>query len=174
MKTKADLPHLGKTRKINIIGHANGVLAKIDTGADSSSIWATNVRIDPQGVLHFSLFGPGSEYYTGETIDRAAFKVAIVRSSSGHEQVRYRTELTIRLGGKKMRVLFNLSDRSNNKYPILIGRRTLAGKFLVDVTRGYKIDKVFNTRALNRELEHNPYEFFKKYHGNTAGSEIDI
>ena len=159
------LPTIGKTRKINIIGHVQGVPAKIDTGADSSSVWASNISIDRDGVLHFTLFDEGSEFYTGEVISRKDFKVAQVASSSGHIQIRYRTHLPIRLGGKKLRVLFNLSDRSANKFPVLIGRRTIAGKFLVDVTRGLKIEKRFNVARLNRELKKDPYAFFQKYHG---------
>jgi hypothetical protein len=160
------LPVIGKTRKINIIGHAQGVPAKIDTGADSSSIWASNISIDKKGMLHFTLFGEGSEFYTGEVISRKDFKVAQVASSTGHTQIRYRTHLTVRLGGKKIRVLFNLSDRSGNKFPILVGRRTIVGKFLVDVSRGLDIEKRFSKARLNKELKKDPYAFFQKYHQN--------
>lgn len=163
---KANLPTIGKTRKINIIGHADGVPAKIDTGADSSAIWASNISIDKDGVLHFTLFDEGSEFYTGEVISRIDYKVAKIASSSGHIQIRYRTHLSIRLGGKKIRVLFNLSDRSANKFPILIGRRTIARKFLVDVTKGFKVDKRFSTARLNKELKEDPHAFFQKYHGS--------
>lgn len=159
-----DRPIIGKTCKINLIGHANGVPAKIDTGADSSSIWASDIFIDEAGVLHFKLFGQGSEFYTGEILSRTDYKVAQVASSSGHVQVRYRTHFTIRLGGKKIKALFNLSNRSRNKFPILIGRRTISGKFLVDVERGLKVQKRFSKTSLNEELANNPHEFFKKYH----------
>lgn len=162
---QASLPHIGSTRKINIIGHAQGVPAKIDTGADSSSIWASNISIDKAGVLHFTLFDKESEFYTGEVLSRSGFKVALVASSSGHVQIRYRTHLTIRLGGKKIRVLFNLSNRSGNKFPILLGRRTIVGKFLVDVSRGLRIEKRFSVARLNKELKEDPYAFFHKYHG---------
>jgi hypothetical protein len=160
------LPVIGKTRKINIIGHAQGVPAKIDTGADSSSIWASSISIDKGGTLHFTLFDKGSEFYNGEVISRKDYKVAQVASSTGHVQIRYRTHLTIRLGGKKIRVLFNLSDRSKNQFPILVGRRTIVGKFLVDVSRGLDIEKRFSKARLNKELKKDPYAFFQKYHQN--------
>lgn len=172
MKAMTDtVPVIGKTRRINIIGYANSVPAKIDTGADSSSIWVSNLSIDHGGVLHFELFDKQSEFYTGEVISRKEYKVAQVTSSTGHTQIRYRTHLTIRLGGKKIKVLFNLSDRSNNVYPILIGRRTIAGKFLVDVARGITFKKRFNTLGLNKELQADPYAFYIKYHGNDMGTE---
>lgn len=160
------LPTIGKTRRVNIIGHVDGVPAKIDTGADSSSIWASNIFVDKDGVLHFTLFDTQSEFYTGEVISRKIYKVAQVRSSNGHPQIRYRSELTVRLGGKKIRALFNLSDRSKNEYPILIGRRTIAGKFLVDVSRGLKAPAGREaTQKLNEELRRDPHAFFQKYHG---------
>ena len=169
MAIEKTLPTIGKTRKINVIGHAQGVPAKIDTGADSSAIWASNIFVDEAGILHFTLFDKGSEFYNGEIISRKAFKVAQVRSSSGHTQVRYRVELPIRLGGKRIRALFNLSDRSNNEYPILIGRRTITGKFLVDVSRGLKQTKVMTiSRSLTKEMERDPYAFFQKYHQKTG------
>lgn len=164
---KQDMPIIGKTRKINIIGHANGVPAKIDTGADSSAIWATNIHMSADGILHFTLFGEGSPYYTGEVLTRKDFKVAQVASSSGHVQIRYRVTLPIRLGGRRIRTLFNLSDRSENKFPILLGRRTITGKFLVDVTRGLAIQKRFSSTRLNRELKKDPYAFYQKYHNQT-------
>lgn len=166
MNKTTSLPVIGKTCKINIVGHAQAIPAKVDTGADSSSVWASNISVDKEGVLHFTLFDTESEFYTGEVISRTDFKVAQVASSSGHVQIRYRTHLTAEIEGKKIRVLFNLSDRSGNNYPILVGRRTVSGKFLVDVSRGLKVEKRFGTGQLNKELKQDPYAFFQKYHGN--------
>ncbi|NBW29050.1 hypothetical protein EBR37_01550, partial [bacterium] len=37
--------------------------------------------------------------------------------------------------GRKLKTKVNLSNRSLNTYPILIGRRTINGKFVVDVSK---------------------------------------
>lgn len=163
--SKKPLSVIGKTCTIDIVGYSENVPAKVDTGADSSAIWSSNIEIDQEGMLHFTLFDKSSEFYTGERLSRKNYKVAKIRSSSGHTQIRYRTELIIRVGGRRIRALFNLSDRSNNKFPILLGRRTLTGKFIVDVRKG-RVNELprSDSRALNDELQHNPYEFFKKYH----------
>ena len=162
-----NLPVIGNSTFIEVIAHATKVPAKIDTGADSSSIWATDVHIDEDDILSFKLFGESSPFYTGETITRQAYKVALVRSSSGHEQIRYRTELPVRINGRRIRVLFNLSNRSNNMFPILIGRRTLAGKFIVDVShREYNSPLAKVNRGLNEEMRKDPYLFYKKYYIN--------
>ena len=118
------------------------VPAKVDTGADNSAVWASNIRVGKDGVLRFSLFGEGSPYYTGKLIKRTEYSVAAVRSASGHQVIKYCTYFTVRIGGRKIRVLFGLSDRSLHNFPVLIGRRTLhKGRFLVDVRKG-EIDSV--------------------------------
>ena len=164
MKEKAII---GSTELVDFGERAQRVPAKIDTGADSSAVWASNIRIDKDGVLKFSIFGEGSPYYNGKIFKRTDYSVAMVRSSSGHEQIRYRTHFTITIKGRKIKALFNLSDRSNNVYPVLIGRRTIAGKFLVDVCERDHVHQYKYTadnKVLNKELARNPYKFYKKYH----------
>lgn len=156
---------IGRNTLVDIIDSVDSVPAKIDTGADSSAIWATNIHVDEAGRLHYVLFGEGSEFYDGKDIVTDEFGVAQVRSSSGHIQVRYRTTIAMRIASRKIKVLCNLSDRSQNEYPILIGRRTLSGKFIVDVARREHHGTTREiTQELRKELKENPYEFYKKYH----------
>lgn len=156
---------IGRNTRIDFGKRAAGVPAKIDTGADGSAVWASNIRVDKDGVLKFSLFGEGSPYYNGKTFRRTDYSVAMVKSASGHEIIKYRTHFTVRLGGRKMKVLFGLSDRSNHTYPVLIGRRTLQGKFVVDVGMNeIESPKRPQTANLNKELAKNPHKFYKKYH----------
>ena len=54
----------------------------------------------------------------------------------GHKQVRYKVKLSIVIGGRRIMATFTLSDRSTQVYPVLIGRSTLTGKFIVDVAKG--------------------------------------
>jgi hypothetical protein len=160
---------IGRNVLVDFIGHKqriNSVPAKIDTGADSSSVWASNISVTKKGTLKFTLFDEGSEYYTGEVIRRRSYRVAVVRSSSGHEQIRYKVEIPVRVAGKRLRAGFYLSDRSANDFPILLGRRTLNKKFLVDVSV-----KEYHTaprmgRGLYAELMKDPYAFHQKYHQN--------
>lgn len=161
---KKTLSVIGSNALIDIIGHAEGVPAKVDTGADSSAIWASDIRIDRKGVLSFKLFAKSSPYYTGETITRKSYRVANVRSSSGHVQLRYRIELPIRIATKRLRASFYLSDRSVHNFPILLGRRTLNKKFLVDVSLKEYMRPLKASLGLNKEMSADPYRFHKKYH----------
>ena len=82
---------IGIIEPVSIGKRAVNVLAKIDTGADRSSIWASNIRVGQDGVLRFSLFGEGSPCYNGKIFKRTDFSVARVRSSNGTSQIRYKT-----------------------------------------------------------------------------------
>ena len=169
ISNKSVLETIGSTEYVDIEGCRN-VPAKIDTGADSSSIWASHIEVDQEGVLHFQLFDAKSPFYTGETMKRKDFKVAVVRSSSGHEQIRYRVHLSLYLSGHRIKALFNLSDRSRNTFPVLIGRRTISGKFLVDVTEKHVTvrPKKPKTRFVQSRLEKDPYLFHQQYIKNNS------
>merc|ERR1711879_668266 len=58
-----------------------------------------------------------------------------VRSSNGHLQLRYVIRTHIILFGKPYKAEFSLSDRSQMKNPILIGRKLLQDRFIVDVSQ---------------------------------------
>ena len=156
---------IGATEYVEIAGIKN-IPAKTDTGADSSSIWASHIDVDKDGTLSFQLFDAVSPLYTGEVIRRPKddYKVKIVRSGHGDERIRYRTELDLKVNGHKIHAMFTLADRSRNNFPVLIGRRTLNGKFIVDVSKmAVKIQSNPKTPKLNKELEKNPYAFHQKY-----------
>lgn len=160
---------IGITELVSLGKNYQNIPAKIDTGADSSSIWATDIKVKRDGTLVFKLFGEGSDFYTGKVFKRKDYKVAVVRSAMGTEEIRYRTHFTVKIAGRKIKVLFNLSGRSRNNYKILIGRRTIAGKFFVDVTKqAVKFPKNPQTKPLNKKLAKNPYKFHKKYVKNTS------
>jgi len=65
--TVNDMIIVGRNESVDFArySHTKNVPAKIDTGADSSSVWVSNVRVDKKGILRFNLFGEGSPYYTG-------------------------------------------------------------------------------------------------------------
>ena len=159
---------IGRNTAVEFVGHAVGVPAKVDTGADSSAVWASNITMHRDGTLSFQLFGETSPYYTGETIYTKIYKAVLVRGGTGHQQIRYKTEFSIKIHGRTVRVYINLADRSTHKFPVLIGRRTLANKFLVDVSESEFEEQAPKEppRNVNEELIRNPYEFHQKYYGN--------
>ncbi len=136
--TKTPLTVIGRAEKIDLrdFGLMN-VPAKVDTGADTSSLWVSDIKEEHDG-LHFVLFGPGSPYYTGaeQVFSTSDYELTRVANSFGQKELRYKIKLRITLKDRLVRATFTLADRSQKTYPILIGRRLLHRKFLVDVTGG--------------------------------------
>lgn len=157
----AKLSYIGSTAQITLFGRQ--VPAKIDTGADSSAIYASDIKITKDHILKFKLFAPSHPLYTGKVIKRKDFTVAQVKSSNGQAEIRYRANLPITLAGRRIRVTFNLADRSQNQYPILIGRRTLYNKFLIDVSKNaFAKTPNLKSKQLNHQLKRNPRQFYLK------------
>ena len=161
---REELDIIGSTMYVSIGNHEK-IPAKIDTGADSSSVWVSNIEVTEDEKLHFTLFDKKSPLYTGEIIECDDFSVSVIRSSNGTEQIRYRTTIPVKIKGHIVKASMTLSDRSKNHFPILIGRKTLSGRFLVDVS----ISEVKRprpnkrTNPLRKELKENPYKFHQKY-----------
>lgn len=134
---KAKPAVIGRVVKIDLVDlELSNVPAKVDTGADSSTIWAGSVK-ETKGGLACVFFGPGNPYYTGKEIvfKKGSYSLTRVVSSFGHKELRYKVKMRVRIEGRLIMASFTLADRSLKPYPILIGRRLLNRKFLVDVSR---------------------------------------
>ncbi len=155
---------IGSTEYVEIAGVKN-IPAKIDTGADSSAIWASDINISEDGALIFCLFDQKSPLYTGKKLKTRDFAAKMVRSSHGDTEVRYRVKLKLKIASKSFETNFTLANRSRNKFPVLIGRRTLHKKgFIVDVSKSSVARQKPKTSVeLNQELKKNPHEFHQKY-----------
>lgn len=135
MKKAKNLPVIGSKITVDFPELSLfGVPAKVDTGADSSSIWASNISED-NNLLSFTLFDDSSPYYSGQRLSFNKFTVSKIKNSFGVSEHRYKVALQLSLGGKIINTRFTLSNRRDNKFPILIGRQTLKNRFLVDVSK---------------------------------------
>lgn len=167
METR-DLKIIGNNVFVEIAG-VKKIPAKVDTGADSSAIWASHIRMNAKNQLEFRLFGPKSPLYTGETLTARKFSVKQVRSSNGQVSMRYCVPLMVKISDRTIRANFTLANRARNRFPILIGRKTLQNKFLVDVSK-IQIPRppTFDNKELNTELKNDPQAFHKKYMEKSA------
>ena len=162
LKSKG-LKIVGSTEYVDI-AETKKIPAKIDTGADSSSIWVSNLNVDSDGVLTFSLFDESSSLYVDKILKIKKYSIRKVRSSTGENQIRYCVKLPITLKNETFETNFTLSDRSKNNFPVLIGRHTLKNRFLVDVSKNaVSRQKTVHTKKLNEELKKNPRQFHNKY-----------
>jgi hypothetical protein len=132
---------LGRRELVDFPAFAlGGVEAKVDTGAYTSAIHCTNIHIETDAhqrpVLMVNLLDPGHEGADGRLLAFTDFVLRDIRSSNGEVQERYVIRAVVRLYGKDFEVEFSLSDRSDMKYPVLLGRSLLRqGRFVVDVAK---------------------------------------
>ena len=106
--------------------------AKMDTGADSSSLNATDIKKftkDGDEWIRFTITSrQGDEYH----LEKKVIKYIKIKRKLLVAQKRPVIKLNVCLAGKKKEVMVNLANRTNYKYPMLIGRNFLSGDFLID------------------------------------------
>lgn len=103
---------IGLTERVSIRGteKAIKVRAKIDTGAVYNSINESLAK--RLGLTNHK-------------------KQVHIRAAAG-SQKRRTAYAVIKIKDRKIRALFTITDRSHMKYQVLIGTRTLRGRFLID------------------------------------------
>lgn len=114
------------------------VPCKIDTGAYTSSIHCEKVKlVEKDGVemITFKLLDKSHKEQTRQTFRFTDFREKTIKSSFGDKEVRFVIRTKIVLYGKSYRIWFSLSNRGEMRYPILLGKRFLRNKFLVDVAQ---------------------------------------
>ena len=124
---------IGWTEKVQIADTNFFLGAKIDTGADTTSIHAkilAQYNVDNEKWIKFQLDN-------GEG-DNIVFEKKILKYAKIKRKIEGRIErpvilMPICLGSVVRNIEVNLSNRSNFEYPMLIGKNMLRKKFLVDV-----------------------------------------
>ncbi len=126
--------------------------AKIDTGAYTSSIHCENITINYENskpILYFTI-------QLGEikTFRFEEYTQKKIKNSFGEMEERYVIKTLITVGKKRIRSTISMSNRDNMRYPVLIGRRLLKAKFLIDVnqihTNGISLSNV--VKSINPKL----------------------
>ena len=139
----ASLPVIGALEWASIEPSGLVMEARIDTGAETSSIHAEDILpVEKDGVkyVRFKLQHPE----TDEEIElerRVKRRVLIKQSVDGPSDRRYVVALQVTLGEVKNWLELSLTDRGNFDYPLLLGRNLLVDEFVVDVSKRHTIPK---------------------------------
>jgi hypothetical protein len=106
---------VGLTEKVIVKGESQNreVIARMDTGATKSSI---DVRL-------------AAELRLGPVIDSK-----LIKSAHG-TKLRPVVEVNVEIKGKILQARFTVADRSQMRYPVLIGQNLLKNNFLIDPSR---------------------------------------
>jgi hypothetical protein len=116
------------------------VKAKVDTGAATSSLHAFRLERFEQGGLPFVRF----EIHPRQRSKRPSIECeapivrdTAVRNPGGRTELRPVIESTLVIAGQPVQALINLTGRDEMGFMLLLGRRTLRNRFVVDPGRSY-------------------------------------
>jgi hypothetical protein len=121
---RVDLPELG----------LRNIHAKVDTGAFRCSLHCQSVQII-DGELEFVLLDEEHPEFTGHPFRAKHFHEREIKNSFGESEKRFVITTTLTIHGETFEADFSLSNRGSLKFPILLGRRILQKRFLIDVTQ---------------------------------------
>lgn len=106
---------------------------KIDTGAYTSSIHCHDIQ-ENLNKLHCNFWDSSHPNHNHKKLIFEHYNVVVVKSSNGISELRYKIFTNIQLGAIEYPIEMTLTDRAEMRYPVLIGRKFLNKKFLVDVS----------------------------------------
>lgn len=116
------------------------VHAKLDTGADTSSMHAENLEVFKRNSKDWVRFEITNRYGEKARIEKRVRRFADIKRKQGKPQKRPVVKLEICVGSIRELVEFTLVDRSNFSSTALIGRNFLSGKILVDSSVSYSME----------------------------------
>jgi hypothetical protein len=121
---RVDLPELG----------LQNIHAKVDTGAFTCSLHCHKAHV-VDGKLEFILLDEHHSDFTGTRLVFSDFEIRNIRNSFGEVEKRYVITTTLRIFDEEIKTEFSLSNRGSLKFPILLGRKILRDRFLIDVKK---------------------------------------
>lgn len=128
---------IGRFEHLDLAGKLSDIPAKIDTGAYRSAIHVSDLQLIEKNEKVYLKFTIGNHpsFRRRKTLQTRSFREIEVISSSGHKTKRYEVNLKIRLGYKVFQTSFTLANRTHHVFPILVGRKAIRNRFIVDVSR---------------------------------------
>lgn len=122
---------VGELEPVEFVALGATLKAKMDTGATTCSIHATDIKSDESGMVTFIC-----QELSPNTIRLQTSGAQTVHTSDNGGEDRPVVLFDIQLGGTLIRnVAFNLNDRSGMDTPVLIGKNVLELGFVVDVSK---------------------------------------
>lgn len=124
------MPQLGVTE----------IKAKVDTGADNSSLHAYNIeRFERDGspFVRFDVHPRQRKSKPVVSAEAAVVNERIVKNPGGRAETRPVIRTTLIIAGIEVEALVNLTTRDEMTFRMLLGRRTVREKFIIDPGRSY-------------------------------------
>lgn len=117
--------------------------AKLDTGAYTSSVHAEEKKLferDGKKWVRFVVLDPRNKEAGRIRIEAPLIRIARIKEPGGNSEAREVVRLPMRIGDRRLKTDFTLSDRSNMLNPVLIGRTTIRELGWIDPSRAFIAD----------------------------------
>jgi hypothetical protein len=126
---------LGRSDRLDLPGIGlENILTKVDTGAYTCSLHCLRAEV-VDGALEFVLLDEEHPEFTGMKYRFTKYDQREIRNSFGEVEMRFVIKTKVRIFDHVIKAEFSLSNRGNLKFPILLGRKILRNRFLIDVTK---------------------------------------
>ena len=129
------LPELGIDR----------IKAKIDTGARTSALHAFSLQPFIENGVNMIRFEMHPLQHDVETMITCVARVVdkrLVTDSGGHEEERFVIETPITIAGQTWSIEITLTERENMLFRMLLGRRALRKRFIINPARSFVTTRV--------------------------------
>lgn len=138
---KKEKPIIGRLERVDLpLFDLSGIEAKIDTGAYNGSIHVSHVeevKSDGRGVLKFVLLDEEHPEFKDRVFETDQYEKKDIKNSSGQSETRYIISTKLVLKGKELDVKLSLSDRTELRRPILLGRKAIKKHFIIDAAKKF-------------------------------------
>ena len=142
---------VGEVENFYLAGPGLIYKARIDSGAETSSIHAQNItRFERDGSnwVRFDVPVPGADTFV--TLEKEiSRRVRVIQASADEAERRVVVELQFFIGDHQQVAEFTLADRTNLTYEVLIGRNILRDVMLIDVGKEYATELPASIRNNN-------------------------
>lgn len=112
------------------------IVAKMDTGAKTAALHADEIEVTGKRV-RFVILQDGRK----RTYRAPLAGLKRVKSSNGISELRAVIRATLEIGKMTLKAEITLTDRADMDVPMLIGRSTLKGRFVVNPARRFLLDR---------------------------------
>jgi hypothetical protein len=115
-----------------------GIGVKIDSGAYTSSFHCHKIeKIEKDGKewVKCNFLDPAHEFYHEKEFCFEIYKYRKVKSSNGLIEERFSIITEITIFNRKYPIELTLTERAEMKHPVLLGRKFLSRKFLINTSK---------------------------------------
>ncbi len=128
---------LGEAEYATVMPGNLRLTARIDSGATTTSIHATQVQLFERDGKRWVRFHADNGRGKDVTLELPRVRRVLIKGEGTNLEERQVVMIEVQIGSLRQKIEATLSDRDNYHFPLLIGRNFLRDHTLIDVSRKY-------------------------------------